>query len=155
MVGSELDFLRPLPVFANFGEDLLKLIAFSASRKSHEAGAVIFKEGDHADSGLLVMEGSVLMTEMVGGEEIERAIYGPGALIGELALLTPTERPATAIARADTKFMGITRELMRRVLEEYPQTAQELQAYLREKVSRFNDDLQSSVIHESTLGSVN
>ena len=149
MLDRDIDLLRPLPIFAHFDEDQLRLIAFSAERKEFESGAVVFREGELADSGLLVMEGSVLMTEAVDGEEVERAIYGPGSLIGELALLTPTQRPATAIARADSTFMVITRGLIRRILEEYPAAARELQAYLRERLTHFNEDLKAARLMES------
>lgn len=155
MLNSDIDLLRPLPVFAHFGEDQLKLIAFSAEREKVDSGTVLFREGDAANSGLLVMEGSVLMTEQVNGEEVERAIYGPGSLIGELALLTATERPATAIARADSVFMVITRGLMRRILEEYPAAARELQSYLHERLMRFNDDLKSSRVAQNAPGTLN
>lgn len=155
MLVRDTDLMRPLPVFTHFGEEHLKLLAFSASRKTYETGETLFSEGDPADSGFLVMEGSVLMTEKVGEEEVERAIYGAGSLIGEIALLTPTERPATAIARATTNVMIITRELMRRVLEEHPEAARELRLYLHEKLSSFNDELKGARAYQGVPGTLN
>ncbi|MFN0265105.1 Crp/Fnr family transcriptional regulator [Tepidamorphus sp. 3E244] len=152
MIGSDAELLRPLPVFEHFGDEMLKLIAFSAIRESFPAGKVIFNEGDPATTGMLVVEGSVLMTETIDGEEVERAIYGPGSLIGELALLTPTYRPATAIARADARFLVIARELMHRVLAEYPDVAIKLQGYLQHRLSNLNEDLQASAIHVGMQG---
>lgn len=155
MIGSDADLLRPLPIFAHFGDDMLKLIAFSAARKSFEEGAVIFREGESADCGYLVVEGSVLMTETIDGEEVERAIYGPGSLIGEIALITATTRPATAIARAPTRFLVITRELMTRVLAEDPRAAEEIREHLRERLAGFREDLRSSQIAMQVEGAVN
>lgn len=155
MLVSDIDLLRSLPLFSRFSEEQLRLIAFSARRETCPSGTVLFRESEVADSGYLVIEGSVLMTETEDGEEIERAIYGSGALIGELALLTTTERPATAIARADSVFLVITRDLLRRVLEEYPVMAAELQTYLREKLSRFSQDLSSASIFEQAPGHLN
>ena len=54
MLDRDIDLLRPLPIFAHFDEDQLRLIAFSAERKEFESGAVVFREGELADSGLLV-----------------------------------------------------------------------------------------------------
>ena len=47
----------------------------------------------------------------------------PGALIGEMALITKTEQPAQAIARENSEVLMISRLLFRRVLGEYPHSA--------------------------------
>ncbi len=61
--------------------------------------------------------------------------YGPGTLLGEAALFTDTERPATAAAQGPATVRRIPRHLMRRILEEYPDTAQRLKAHLAARVS--------------------
>jgi CRP-like cAMP-binding protein len=51
---------------------------------------------------------------------------GPGALIGELALLTETVRPATATATEPSSVIRIPRKLFLKMLEGYPDAARRL-----------------------------
>ena len=44
----------------------------------------------------------------------------PPALLGELALVAETRRPATATAREPTSVLKVSRTLYRRILAEYP-----------------------------------
>ena len=155
MLNSDVDLMRSLPLFGRFDSEQLKLIAFSARQETCPEGPVLFREGESADCGYLITDGSVLMTEAADGEDVERAIYGRGALIGELALLTPTDRPATAVTRSECTFLVITRDLLRRVLEEYPDMAVELQDYLRERLARFSHDLATAKVLEPVPGVLN
>ncbi len=155
MLNSDVDLLRSLPLFERFGDEQLRLIAFSARHETCPEGTVLFREGETADCGYLISDGSVLMTETSDGEDVERAIYGRGALIGELALLTQTDRPATAVTRSECSFLVITRDLLRRVLQEYPDIALELQEYLRDRLSRFSQDLASTKVFEQSPSALN
>ena len=51
-------------------------------------------------------------------------VVGPGALIGERALLSSMSRPSTATAREPTTVLKITRRLFYRVLTEFPGSAE-------------------------------
>ena len=53
-------------------------------------------------------------------------VAGPGTLLGELALLTETSRPATAVAREPSTVIRISRSLFLKMLEGYPHAAQVL-----------------------------
>ncbi len=86
---------------------------------------MLFYAGELADGGYVVQEGSLLLEPgtLSDGKEI---IVGPGTLVGELALLTDTERPATAIAKEPTVVIRISRSLFRKMLEGYPAAAKQL-----------------------------
>ena len=71
---------------------------------------MLFYAGELADGGYVVQEGSLLLEPgtLSEGKEI---IVGPGTLLGELALLTDTVRPATAIAHEPSTVIRISRSL--------------------------------------------
>ena len=50
-------------------------------------------------------------------------IAGPGTLLGELALIAETKRPATAIAVEPSTVIRISRSLFLKMLEGYPEAA--------------------------------
>jgi hypothetical protein len=54
-------------------------------------------------------------------------------LVGELALLTETVRPATAIAAEPTTVIRISRNLFRKVLEGFPEAARLMRDRLAER----------------------
>src|SRR5205823_14518098 len=53
---------------------------------------------------------------------------GPGAMIGEMALLTETQRPVTATACEPSTVMRIPRTLFLKMLEGYPDAARRLRS---------------------------
>ena len=69
------------------------------------------------------------------------ATFGPGALIGELALVTETVCYATAIAAEPTVVMRISRSLFRKVLEGFPNAARVMRDRFCERTSLVSDEL--------------
>ena len=60
---------------------------------------------------------------------------GPGALIGELALIVETRRPATALAVGRARVLVVRRSLFRRMLDEYPEIAVTLRDRIAERLA--------------------
>jgi CRP-like cAMP-binding protein len=127
---EELALLEALPVFELFQREALQIVAFSSDVRQMRAGDVLFRRGQISDSGYLVLSGAITMTsdEMGRGEV---SIFSRGALIGSQALFAATERPATATVREDCQVMRISRAIVLRVLETFPETADRL----RQKMS--------------------
>jgi CRP-like cAMP-binding protein len=125
-MGLETDIatLSRVPLFQDLGEEEKRLLAFSATRLELDANQVLFEKGVAADGAFLIVAGRVDLTD--NGEDGSRkmlASCGPGTLLGEMALFTDTVRPARAVALLPTSVLGISRVLMRRMLEEYPDAA--------------------------------
>jgi CRP-like cAMP-binding protein len=133
---QEIARLQENPLLALFDSEALRLIAFSSETRLLRGGDVLFQEGDASDGGYYVVSGQLHLVGP-GGEET----HGPGAVIGEAALFADTERPATATAHGPTTVRRIPRHLMRRILEEYPQTTDRLRAHLAAKVADVGDRL--------------
>ncbi len=118
--------VRPLSLL---DRDALRLIAFSGDRRRLRAGDILFKKGDSTFGAAVVMTGQISLD----GDEGDAHVVGPGALIGEMALLTPTQHAAQATARTDCEALVVSRHLFKRVLEEFPQSAVAIhQAYASE-----------------------
>ena len=118
---SDIALLKRVPLFSDLPTEQIRLLAFSAVRLELAADQVLFREGARANSGFVVASGGVRLT--VGPKRRQVADCEAGALIGELALLIETKRPATATAMVASQVLELDRKLILRMLSEYPQVA--------------------------------
>ncbi len=124
--------LAAIPMLALLGTEALRLIAFSAETRLFRAGDMLFRRGEAADGGFVVMIGSLL----VEGPGDAMQIVSAGALVGERALIVEMARPATATAREAVTVLKITRRLFYRVLSEFPDRAPPIRAALAADLAR-------------------
>jgi CRP-like cAMP-binding protein len=126
-LSDELALLEALPVFELFQREALQIVAFSSDTRQLRTGDVLFKRGQISDCGYLVLSGAVTLTNDDKGRT-ESSIVSRGALIGSQALFAATERPATAVVQEDCRLLRISRSIVLRVLETFPETAEKLRA---------------------------
>lgn len=100
----------------------------------YQAGATVFNAGDESNTGymLLVLEGDVSVdTGNVGGAaKVDISVLGPGALIGELALIDGGPRSATCTAVTAVTAAGLSAGGLQRLTETQPQVAAKLAIYI-------------------------
>jgi CRP-like cAMP-binding protein len=133
--------LSRLTLFSAFEPEALKLIAFAAEIVRFAPGDILFRIGEESDAGFLVLSGLIMLDPGHGSMESGK-IVGPGILIGETSVLTSTLHPTTAIARETTSALKIKRTLVRRVLEEFPESARRVQDALRQKIGNFGREIE-------------
>jgi len=131
---DDISKLAGNPAFAAIEPEALRLIAFSADTRTLRAGDVLFRRDEISNGGFLVLSGSIALDPSGDGTATARVVRPPG-LIGELALLTETRRPATAIAREPSSVLRISRQLFHRVLQEFPASAERLRRQLGQNLS--------------------
>ncbi|MCW5696942.1 MAG: cyclic nucleotide-binding domain-containing protein [Bauldia sp.] len=132
---SDIKLLSEVPLFDDLAGDQLRLLAFSANRRDLVNGEILFREGEEAGGGYVVVFGTIELSTGAGEARrmLERA--GPGCLIGELPLFIATRRRSTATAAGVATVLDISRPAMRRMLEEYPRVASSLHKRLAERVN--------------------
>jgi CRP-like cAMP-binding protein len=96
---------------------------FAAARPHHlKADQVLFMAGDPGDGCYRVETGllKVTVTSASGRERI-LAILGPGALVGELAMIDAEPRSASVVAARDSDVSYISRHTFEAVAEAHPE----------------------------------
>ena len=131
-IEDDIAFLERVPALSLLGRDALRILAIgSESRYVHE-GVTLFAEGEDADSAFVVQEGSFELVSNAGAAEI----IGPGALMGELALVSEMKRPTAAIAREPSSVVRITRQLFMKMLESDPAAASRMRDAIAARVNQ-------------------
>ena len=120
---DDIRILSGVSLFEGFTREQLRLLAFGAEALRLSAGKDLYEEGAAADSGYVVVRGSIVLYRERDGERVTVGNAGPGAMLGELALIADTTRLTSARAETDTEFLRLNRKLFRRILEEYPELA--------------------------------
>jgi CRP-like cAMP-binding protein len=133
--------LGRIPFFSELEVEAQRLIAFAAEMKILRAGDVLFRRGEKSDCGFIVQSGSIALDGSDNGSPAKQIVAANG-LIGEIALLTETERPATAVAREPTTVLRVPRALFHRVLREFPVSAQRLRRSLAGRLTEFVGELE-------------
>src|SRR5688572_4358258 len=95
-IEDDIALLQGVPTLALLGREPLRILAIGAENRYVHDGEVLFREGEVADGGYVVQEGSFRLVSEGAGSAARDAVVGPGTLLGELALITETRRPLTA-----------------------------------------------------------
>jgi len=140
---SDVKLVASASPFHLLPREAVQLLAFSCEKRAHKAGATLFSEGETADGAFLVLEGEIVLS--ANGEE-RRA--GPGALIGETALIAEVARHATARITADASVLRIPRATFRRVLGEFPDAAVKVRALTAARVGKLFGALETVRVRE-------
>ena len=74
-----------------------------------QPGEVLFREGDPPTTAFILDEGQVEIRATQRGHEVLLALLGPGAIIGEMAVIDAAPRTATAIALSDCRLIALDR----------------------------------------------
>jgi len=119
------------------GMAALRMLAIGSEQRDFARGDVLFNAGDDADAGFIVQRGAFRI-EDGGGAEM---VAGPGALIGELALIVPMQRPSTALALEHSSVIRVARSLFQRVLESDPAAARRLRDEFANRTSQIASDI--------------
>jgi len=83
------------------------------------AGASLFTQGDHGDSLYIVAQGRLRIH--LGAQTVQE--HGPGAVIGEMALIDAAPRTASATALSATLLLRLDQEPFYALLEEHGEVA--------------------------------
>ncbi len=121
-IEDDIALFSRVPTLNLLGAAALQVLAIGAEQRDYGFGERLFEEGDPADSGFIVRHGAF----RVASDDGHEAIAGQNVLIGELALVVPMARPATATALEPSSVLRISRSLFQRVLESHPEAARRL-----------------------------
>lgn len=98
-----VSLLLGLNLFEGFTEHGARSVLASGEVEQLSEGRVLFDEGTEADSVYLVLDGGIEAYVSRDGRELALGTFGPGALIGELAVLCEMPRAAsTRVTEAAT-----------------------------------------------------
>lgn len=138
---DDIRVIASVSLFDELSNKQLRLLAFGAERIKLAPGRELYREGQNAECGYVVVAGEIdLFRDTLRGRQVIRRV-GPGTLLGELALITETTRLTGAFAPEEAQVIRINRSLFRRMLEEYPETAAALHGRLAEQLQDFLNEI--------------
>jgi CRP-like cAMP-binding protein len=135
-IEDDVALLERVPTLRLLGATALRMLAIGSEQRDFARGDALFNAGDPADAGYVVQHGAFRVED--GGAEV---IAGPGALIGELALIVVMQRPSSAVAIENSSVLRVARSLFQRVLESDPDAARRLRDELATRTSQLASDI--------------
>jgi CRP-like cAMP-binding protein len=113
--------LKVVPIFAGLEEKALDVLLEEAKREVFPAGKIVLREGEDGHRMYLIEAGKVLILKSFGqSNEIELAQFGPGEFFGEMCILEPMPREATAQAVMDSTLIGISSSAFHHLYQRMP-----------------------------------
>jgi CRP/FNR family transcriptional regulator, cyclic AMP receptor protein len=97
-------------------------------------GEILFQQGDAGSHMFVLLEGAAEV--VVGSEVVE--IAGPGALIGEMALIDQAPRTATVVAKESCRLAKIDERRFHFLIRQNPFFATHVMRVLTERLRRMD-----------------
>jgi len=95
-------------------------------------GAVLFREGEPGAAMYVLILGQASVA--IGGRELE--ILTPGAIVGEMSIVSPGPRSATVTACDDCEFVEIDGRRFNELVRQVPEFALQVMRTLSERLRR-------------------
>lgn len=110
----------------------------STYRVNVASGETLFRQGDPPTTAFLIEQGALRITALHDGESVTLGELGPGALLGEMAVLDDAPRTATATALSDCVLTPVDRKQFAERLEDADPV---VRALLFSQLSRYRSAL--------------
>ncbi len=120
--------LSKLEFFRGFSADELSKVRNMAEEVEAEPGAVLMEQGDVGQEMFVIVSGQASV--IVNGHRV--ASVGPGAALGEMALLELRPRSATVKATTDLELLSFDNKRFHKLLETMPGAAERIAQHTAE-----------------------
>lgn len=119
MAGSDpkLQMLRSIPIFATCGPRDLQRVAQLGDEVDPRDGHVLTREGATGSEMFIIVSGKAV-TER-GGKKV--AEFGPGPVVGEMALISEGKRTATVTADGPLRVFVVAHREFHSLTDQYPE----------------------------------
>ena len=111
-------FIRETPVFSHLPETAIGELAGRALWVEEAAGEWLFREGDACDGLYVLGAGRLEVVREAGDTEVVVRSLRPGAVLGELAILTGSKRSASVRARRDCVLLKLSSDAFLELVEQ-------------------------------------
>lgn len=131
------DVLRSSPLLRGIGAPTLRRLAGGAREVSISAGDTLLSQGDEPDALYLVLGGQleVALTN-VAGDRVTLSVAGPGAVLGEMAVLLGGRRSSTVRATSDARLLRVARADALALLEDDEALVERFNAIVQARLQR-------------------
>jgi CRP-like cAMP-binding protein len=127
----KIDRMKTSTTFARLGNRKLRALAQYIDDVEMAAGTKLMTEGSFAYELLVIVEGAADV--VVGGQKVGEV--GPGAVLGEMALLQKGKRTATVVTSTESKMLVMTGRTFNDLVEKHPEVAAELRSIAEERAA--------------------
>ena len=134
-VRSNAESLRQIPLFAECDPAHLQVMAFASERAEFAAGEDIFRVGGKGASAYLLLSGDAEVWTAKGEERTQVALAGPGAFLGELAMIAGIPYSMNVTAKISVTATRISRDMFMRVVGEFPDFGTRVMGALSRKLA--------------------
>lgn len=145
-------------LFSGLSPEMLEELAPLFVERSFEKEEVIFHQGDEGESLFLLTSGqAVVEREIMDGRRVTLALRGPGAVIGEMALIDGAQRSASVYALERVKGLSLARSSFFRFLSNNLEAFQKLLVIICQRLRESDqkvEDLGSKTLLERLAGTL-
>lgn len=124
-------------------EELDDLLA-RASIQPMKPGATLMRQGEEGDSLVILLSGDARVSMVAAnGREIVLDYVGPGAVLGEIAVLDGKPRTATVTALTAGRLIRFTRAGFEALIERHPRLALRMMQAMALRIRQLNDTIET------------
>jgi CRP-like cAMP-binding protein len=113
---QKLELLAGVPLFDQLGKNELLRVGELADLMDLPSGRTVIRQGETGAEALVMVEGSASIER--DGERVD--VIGPGAVVGEMALLSSQPRNATVTLTGDSELLVLGRREFQALMNEMP-----------------------------------
>ena len=135
-------YLRACPLFEDLQEDVIARVAIRARAVLLQRGKILFYQGDPSN-GLYILCSGLVRVSIADedGNALTLAVPEHGTPLGEMTLVSSDPRSATVTALEDTSLLYLETSTMVALLQQEPDLATHLIAFLSQRLRQSNDTL--------------
>ncbi|MBN2717893.1 MAG: cyclic nucleotide-binding domain-containing protein [Deltaproteobacteria bacterium] len=107
-------------IFRSLSEDIRDRLKSEAHICEFSPGETIIREGDDGSNMMIVIDGTVQVSQRSKDGEVSLAELGRKAVIGEVSVITGTPRTSTVVALEDVSAICFSKETIQSIVASSP-----------------------------------
>lgn len=140
---KEMEVLRQVPLFAALQPETFSRLVQAARIERHAKGDIIFRQGDLAQSAVVVVDGFVKVSRLsANGDETLIHIFGRGESVGESAVVVRDRYSTTAEAVGPAVVVRVPGAIFIQMAREFPDLAFAIINEAQAKVVTLMDEIE-------------
>jgi len=132
------DTLAHVELLSNLDKKELQVLSKSCQERKYSAGSTLIKQGDTGVGLYVIVSGHVKTTQAKNPDraEVDLGTYGPGNVLGEMALLDDLPRSATITAVDDVTALLLPVWEFRATVRDHPEIGLKLLSVLSKRLRK-------------------